>query len=72
MSGNRNYADYLQDILDAAAKARQFVAGMDHDQFTCDTKTVYAVVRAIEIIGEATKRIPPEVRDQYQISLGVP
>lgn len=65
MSGAWSYADYLRDILDSAAKARQFVAGMDYEQFARDTKTVFAVVRAIEIIGEATKRIPPDVRQRF-------
>ena len=65
MSGARSYADYLRDILDACDKARQFVVGMDYEQFAGDTKTAFAVVRAIEIVGEATKRIPPEVRQRF-------
>ena len=65
MSSPRNYADYLRDILDACDKARQFVVGMDYEQFARDSKTAFAVVRAIEIVGEATKRIPPDVRQRF-------
>ena len=38
---------------------------MDFDRFCQDQKTLYAVVRAIEIIGEAVKNIPNEIRAQY-------
>jgi len=64
MKLRREFIDFLEDIRDAAVKAQQFVAGMDYAAFAADEKTVYAVVRALEIIGEAAKRIPQEVRDQ--------
>jgi uncharacterized protein with HEPN domain len=57
MTVQRTCTDYLQDIIDAARKAR--------DQFAADEKTQFAVVRALEIIGEATKRIPMDVRNQH-------
>jgi uncharacterized protein with HEPN domain len=69
MTPERTYTDYLVDILDAIAKTEQFIQGMTFDRFVQDDKTVFAVVRALEIIGEATKRIPQEVRDRYS---GVP
>lgn len=62
MKGDREYRDYLQDMLDAVSKALQFVADMDYQQFAGDDKTVFAVIRALEIVGEAAKRIPLEVR----------
>jgi uncharacterized protein with HEPN domain len=65
MSVERTYTDYLGDILDAIVKTEQFIQGMTYDRFVQDDKTVFAVVRAFEIIGEATKRIPPEVRERY-------
>jgi uncharacterized protein with HEPN domain len=65
MSGDRSYADYLRDILDAAVNASQFISGMEYEQFARDTKTCFAVVRAIEIIGEASKRIPTGIRQRF-------
>lgn len=64
MKGARSHSDYLADMLEAIAKARQFVEGMSFDQFSQDDKTIYAVIRALEIIGEAAKRIPDEVKAQ--------
>jgi uncharacterized protein with HEPN domain len=57
--------DYLTDILAAADEVSRFVAGVDFDQFCADRKTVYAVIHAIEIMGEAVRSIPPDIRKQY-------
>ena len=65
MNQSRDYIDYLEDIFEAAEKAEQFVDEMTHEEFSQDDKTKYAVVRALEIIGEATKGVPDHVRDQY-------
>jgi uncharacterized protein with HEPN domain len=58
----RAHEDYLQDMLDNAEKALEFVGSMELDQFFEDEKTSYAVVRALEIIGEAARKIPEDVR----------
>lgn len=65
MSAPRAHADYVGDIVSSAIKAQQFVAGMDYAAFRSDEKTVFAVVRALEIIGEATKRVPHELRERH-------
>lgn len=65
MKQERLYIDYLRDILEYAEKARSFVRGMTADDFFQDEKTVFAVIRALEIVGEATKKIPQEVREKY-------
>ena len=65
MKQEREYTDYLRDIVDAIAKIESFTEGIDDDQFVADEKTVFAVIRALEIIGEVTKNIPPTVRDSY-------
>jgi len=61
----RNHRDRLEDICEAVQKAMDFVQGMTYESFLADEKTVYAVVRALEIVGEATKRVPSEIRDRY-------
>jgi uncharacterized protein with HEPN domain len=56
---------YLDDILDAMNKAEMFVAGMSYEQFENDLRTHYAVTRALEIVGEATRRLADSFREQY-------
>ena len=65
MSQPRVYLDYVRDMLESAEKAIKFVGGMDFEQFTTDEKTAYAVVRAIEIIGEAARKIPRDLQETY-------
>lgn len=65
MTLERAYADYLEDILDAAAKVRQFIEGMTYGQFAQDAKTVFAVIHALEIVGEAAKNVPLSVRESH-------
>jgi len=61
----RNYGLYLKDILECIDRIEEFIAGMDFDQFVEDDKTTSAVIRKIEVIGEATKNLPTELRDKY-------
>lgn len=65
MKSGREYLDYLNDIMDAVRKIEKFVQGMDFEQFRKDDKSAFAVIRALEIIGEATKKIPKEVKNHY-------
>jgi uncharacterized protein with HEPN domain len=58
----REYDDYLRDMLENAELALDFVQGMEYDEFFEDEKSRYAVVRALEVIGEAARQIPDEVR----------
>lgn len=61
----RQIQDYLQDILDAVTAIEQFTTGIEFEAFSQNLEKVFAVSRAIEIIGEAVKRIPDSVRSQY-------
>ena len=61
----RSYSDYLNDIADATEKASRFVEGIDFEAFRANDEKVYAVIRALEVIGEAAKRIPPHLRRRY-------
>jgi uncharacterized protein with HEPN domain len=58
----RDYEIYLKDILEAIAKIRDYTSGFSFEDFADDPKTRDAVVRNLEVIGEAVKKIPPEVR----------
>jgi len=64
MSQNRDL-ETLLDIQRAAQKIQQFSQGLDRDTFMEDEKTQSAVVFQLLIIGEATKRLSMELRQQY-------
>jgi uncharacterized protein with HEPN domain len=59
------FLDYVEDILDAMDKAEIFLEGVTYDQFEAESQINFAVVRALEIVGEATKRLPMSLREQY-------
>jgi len=61
----REYSDYLHDLLEAAQKAEQFVSGLDYEQFRANDEKTYAVIRSLEIIGEAAKHVPASLKRRY-------
>jgi uncharacterized protein with HEPN domain len=62
---SRNPVQRLQDILDNLDSIEVFTASLDFAAFAADRKTVYAVTRALEIISEATRRLPGELKDRH-------
>lgn len=58
----REFEDYLRDISEAMEKAQIFIKDLSYEEFVKDDKSFFAVIRALEIIGEAAKNIPDEVR----------
>ena len=62
----RDYRDYLQDILNAINDLESFVDDITYEQFIEDRKTLNAVVRSIEVIGEASKNIPKTFQAKYK------
>ena len=50
------------DMVKSTVKIENYVQGLTHDAFLTDSKTQDAVVRNLEIIGEAARRIPEEIR----------
>ena len=63
---NGNLAqDYLFDILDAMEKAESFIDGMTFQEFSEDSKSAFAVIRRLEIIGEAANKVPIALRRRF-------
>ena len=62
---SREFEDYLRDIVDVMGKVQQFIENLSYEECKKDDKTVFAVVRALEIVGEATKNIPADLRKEY-------
>lgn len=61
----RDYNLYLQDILDSALKIKKYCNGLNYRSFCKDDKTIDAVIRNFEIIGEAAKRVPNKIKLAY-------
>lgn len=61
----RDISLLLDDMLESALKIKRYVEGMDYESFISDEKTVDAVVRNFEIIGEAANRIDPDFKIRY-------
>jgi uncharacterized protein with HEPN domain len=62
---SHEFLDFVEDILDAMDKAETLVEGFSYEEFETDFRTNFAVVRALEIIGEAVRRLPVSLREQY-------
>jgi len=65
MSRKYEIRDYLSDILVSIEDIREFTSGMSYDDFAADRKTVNAVIRSLEIICEASGKIPSEIREGH-------
>lgn len=61
----RDYRLFLRDILEAMEAIESFVEGMDYEDFVENDLVSSAVIRKFEIIGEATKRVPEEIKERY-------
>ncbi len=61
----RDYLDYIQDILDSIRDIADFIEGINFKNFEKDKKTINAVVRSLEIIGEAATKIPDDIKNSY-------
>lgn len=51
MKEQRDYSDYLNDMLNSLNKGISFIKGMSLEEFSKDEKTQFAVIRAIEVVG---------------------
>jgi uncharacterized protein with HEPN domain len=61
----RAWRDYVADILTAVQEVEDFTRGMEYEHFAVDRKTVNAVVRSLEVMGEAAEGIPEDVHQRY-------
>ncbi|RPJ70630.1 MAG: DUF86 domain-containing protein [Alphaproteobacteria bacterium] len=64
-AGERDHVDFLREILGSIDNIENFIEGFNFDEFAEDNKTIYAVIRALEIIGEATKNLPESLKKEH-------
>ena len=62
---SRDISLYIKDILQNMRDAQEFIQGLSYDRFASDKKTFNAVLRSVEVIGEAAKKVPDEIRAKY-------
>jgi uncharacterized protein with HEPN domain len=65
MYKNRNITDYIEDIKTAIGDVAEFTKGMTFETFKTDKKCSNAVIRSLEVLGEATKHIPIDFRVKH-------
>lgn len=61
----RDYSDYINDIANSIDEIKEFIGDIDFDTFSDDKKTINAVIRSLEVMGEAVTKIPSDIRDKY-------
>ena len=62
----RNWRLFINDILECIEKIEKYISNISYDDFVKDNKTKDAVVRNLEIIGEAANQIPLNIRKRYK------
>jgi len=65
MSKNRDYRLFLEDILMSIQKIEKYTANLTFETFSENDLVIDAVIRNLEIIGEAVKKLPKEIRERY-------
>ncbi len=63
----RDQKFFLEDILAAIEKIENYTRSMSYDEFLKDKKTIDAVVRNLEIIGEAVKNLSEEIKKEHKV-----
>jgi len=62
---DRDLRDYINDLIEACEDILSFTKGMSYSDFAGDKKTINAVIRSLEVIGEASKKLPVSFRNNY-------
>lgn len=63
--GDRTYSMYLDDMILSMSRISVYIEGYSFESFRDDPKTVDAVIRNFEIIGEASKNLPNSLKEKY-------
>lgn len=61
----KNYLVYLKDMLESSLKGISFIQDLSFEEFLLDEKTQYALIRAIEVVGEASTKVPSDIKEKF-------
>lgn len=64
-NSERTFIHFLEDIIESISKILNYTKSYNYDNFKSDDKTVDAVIRNLEIIGEASNKIPKNIKEKY-------
>ena len=62
----RGYKVYLEDILSSIEKIERYIKGISHEKFLEDDMISDAIIRNLEVIGEATKNVSFDIKREYK------
>ncbi|MBF0538222.1 MAG: DUF86 domain-containing protein [Nitrospirae bacterium] len=62
---SRDITLFIKDIIENMDKAEEFIGNLSYEDLLLDSKTSYSGVRCLEIIGEASKNVPDNIRCKY-------
>ena len=65
-TSKRDWKLFISDMLECVEKIEKYVANLSYDDFIKDDKTKDAVMRNLEIIGEAANQVPMNIRERYK------
>jgi uncharacterized protein with HEPN domain len=65
MKAPRDYREFLRDMVDACRSIIRFTEGMTLEAYLADEKTRFAVVRGFEIMGEAVRHLPDDIKNAH-------
>lgn len=63
----RNYRLFIEDILESMNKIEEYIKDITYEEFKSSNIIFDAVIRNLEVIGEAAKNVPDDIKDQYEI-----
>jgi len=61
----RDFSDYVRDILDSIQDVEEFISGITFEEFLQNKKINKAIIRSLEVLGEASKKIPDDIKTRY-------
>ncbi|UNC92019.1 DUF86 domain-containing protein [Candidatus Contubernalis alkalaceticus] len=65
MNKSRNYVMFLEDMIDCMNKIQEYIGDLSYEEFSTKNIVIDAVVRNLEVIGEAAKNVPVDVREKH-------